>query len=188
MKNVNINFKKIIDENKGFQKQAERVVKDKYMESKKKFLNAFEMHPVTKEISGGPTATNTSRTLNGIGNLFSFIGFNKTENPINDLRKAINENFTFRKRKMGNKMQFIINFPALEKLRKDTPLPWESGKSWLSGIERGISGFGNYMYKRFIEGRSGQALQTEKRIRGSSYKPTRYITQLVEKFVKDMKT
>jgi hypothetical protein len=44
------------------------------------------------------------------------------------------------------------------------------------------------MYKRFIEGRSGQALQTEKRIRGSTYKPTRYITQLVEKFIKDMKS
>lgn len=188
MKNVNINFKKIVDENKNFQKQAERVVRERYLESKKKFISAFELHPVTKELSAGPTATNTSRTLNGIGNLFSFIGFNKTENPINDLRKSINQNFMFRKKRMGNKVQFVINFPALEKLKKDTPLPWESGKSWLTGIERGISGFGNYMYKRFIEGRSGQALQTEKRIRGSSYKPTRYITQLVERFIKDMKT
>lgn len=188
MKNVNINFKKIVNENKAFQKQAERNVREKYLETKKNFLNSFDVHPVTREIASGPTAANNSRTLNGVGNLFSFIGFNRGENPISELRKNINEKFLFRKRKVGNKVEFIINFPTLEKLKRETPMPWESGKSWLSGIERGISGFGNYMYKRFIEGRSGQALQTEKRIRGSTYKPTRYITQMVEKFIKDMKS
>ena len=36
-------------------------------------LADFDRHPVTVEIEKGPDATNTSGTLGGVGNLFSFI-------------------------------------------------------------------------------------------------------------------
>jgi hypothetical protein len=67
-------------------------------------------------------------------------------------------------------------------------MPWEGGRSWVAGIERGISGFSNYMYKKFVDGRSGQGLQSENRIRGNSYRPTRYMTDLINRFIKDMKS
>ena len=41
MKKVNVNFKRIIDKNKTFQKKAEVMVKEKYQESKLNFLNDF---------------------------------------------------------------------------------------------------------------------------------------------------
>ena len=41
----------------------------------RQMLREFDSHPVTTEISSGPKAGNTSNTLSGRGNLFSFIGF-----------------------------------------------------------------------------------------------------------------
>jgi hypothetical protein len=84
MKRVNVNFKRIVNENKKFQKQAEKNVQSKFLESKEMFFNNFDQHPVTQEINGGPSSSNISNTLNGIGNLFSFIGFYKNSNPIKD--------------------------------------------------------------------------------------------------------
>ena len=43
-----------------------------------------------------------------------------------------------------------------------TPLPFESGRSWLYGIETGISGFGNYMYKKWKTSRSTKAYTNRK--------------------------
>ena len=42
---------------------------------KRETINEFLRHPVTKEIEAGPTAQNISGTLDGYGNLFSYIGF-----------------------------------------------------------------------------------------------------------------
>ena len=50
-------------------------VQRRFNAAHKKLLNEFETHPVTREIEGGPDATNTSGTLGGSGNLFSFLGF-----------------------------------------------------------------------------------------------------------------
>ena len=48
------------------------------------------------------------------------------------------------------------------------------------------SGFSNYLYKRFIEGRSKEALQTENRVRGGSYKKTRYLSEMINNYIKNM--
>jgi len=56
---------------KAFQKKKNEMIAD--------FLN----HPVTLEIKGGISATNISGTLSGgSGNLFSFIGFDSKDDPI----------------------------------------------------------------------------------------------------------
>ena len=188
MKKVNVNFKRIIDKNKTFQKKAEAMVKEKYQESKLNFLNDFNDHPVTQELEAGNNASNISRTLNGIGNLFSFIGFYQNDNPIGKLKNIINQKFSIKKTKKNDGFRFIINYPSLDKLKAETPLPWEGGKSWVLGVEKGISGFGNYMYKKFTEGRSKEALQAENKIRSSSYKQTKYISELINNFIKDMKS
>jgi len=187
MGKVNVNFKKIVNSNKAFQKKAESTIKEKYLESKQNFLENFDAHPVSQEISAGETASNSSGTLNGVGNLFSFIGFNRGSDPIGELRQKLLQKFMFKKSTTGDKLKFIISFPTLDKLKSDTPMPWEAGNSWLAGIERGISGFSFYMYKKFVEGRSGEGLQSKNKVRSSVYKRTKYITELVEKFMKDIK-
>lgn len=188
MGKVNLNFSKIVNENKKFQKQAESLAREKFETSKDNFLENFDNHPITKEIESGASGTNISRTLNGIGNLFSFIGFYRDDNPIGQLRNLLNKKFIFKKRNIGGKLQFSIEYPTLDKIKAETPLPWEGGRSWVAGIERGISGLGNYMFKTFSEGRSQEALQSKNKIRGNAYKPTKYMSDLINKFIKEAKS
>ena len=58
---------------KGIKQAMEKKVKA----AQQNLLKNFEKHPVTVEIQGGPTATNVSGTLGGIGNLFTYIGFRR---------------------------------------------------------------------------------------------------------------
>ena len=75
MGKILFNVKQAVQNTSAFQDKAEDIVKDSYLENKDKFMEDFDNHPVTQEIEGGPSAKNTSNTLNGIGNLFSYIGF-----------------------------------------------------------------------------------------------------------------
>lgn len=187
MKRLNINFNKVVKNNKSFEKIAISSVKEGFEKAKQQFLEEFEEHSVTQEIENGPSSSNISNTLNGIGNLFSFIGFNKSDNPIQNLRNAIKNSFSLSNKKVNNGIRFSINYPSIERIKRNTPMPWEGGNSWVNGIEKGISGFSNYMYKRFIEGRSGTALQAENKIRSNSYKRTNYISGMINNFVKNIK-
>ena len=172
--------------------QTEKFVENKFEKEKDKFLSSFEDHPVTKEISAGPKAANLSNTLGGRGNLFSFIGFDKSDDPIESVKNFIESRFRINKPKVISragkiKLDFKIEYPSIEDLKKVTPMPWEGGKSWMSSIEKGISGFSNYVFKRFVEGRSGEALQAEAKVRGTSYKPVKYMSGIISDFIKGMK-
>jgi len=53
-------------------------------------ISEFLNHPITVEIKTGPYAENISGTLNGYGNLFSFIGFSDGDDPINPIEGLLN--------------------------------------------------------------------------------------------------
>lgn len=180
MGKVLFNVKKAVENTSSFQNRAEVIVKKNYLENKDRFFNEFNNHPVTQEIEAGPTASNSSKTLNGMGNLFSYIGFFANQMPIQELRQILEKSFSFRRK---NNTKFIIEYPDLNTIKSNTPMPWEGGRSWVLGIEKGISGFGNYMYKKFTAGRSEEALQTKNKIRGSSFKRVRYMSEMIKKFV-----
>ena len=176
--------KKLIDD-------TENIVKKRFEEQKDLYIEAFDSHKITKEIEDGPTASNSSGTLGGIGNLFSFIGFDKSDNPIETVKNYINSHFKLNKPKVVSKngkirLDFKVEYPSIDDLKKVTPMPWEGGRSWVSSIEKGISGFSNYVYKRFVEGRSGEALQSDTKLRSGSYKPVSYMSEIISKFKKGM--
>ena len=50
----------------------------------------FLGHPITKELLAGPDVPNTSGTLNGISNLFAFIGFDRGTQPILPIIELLN--------------------------------------------------------------------------------------------------
>jgi len=188
MGKVLFNVQKAVQETSAFEDKAEEVVKENYLDSKEKFMEDFENHPVTQEIEGGATASNSSNTLNGIGNLFSYIGFYASQAPIQELRDLLDKSFSFKKgRRSKNGSKFIITYPDIETIKKDTPMPWEGGRSWVVGIERGISGFGNYIYKTFAGGRSGEGVQAANKVRGSSFKRVRYMSEMIKMFVNSIK-
>ena len=186
MKRVNIDFDKALANNKKFEKNAVRFVESRFDKAQEMFLTEFNSNPVTREIESGPTASNVSNTLDGIGNLFSFIGFNSMANPIEELRDLIKNSFKLSRKKSSNSIRFQIEYPNLNKIKNATPMPWENGNSWVVGIERGMSGFSNYMYKKFVEGRSKQGLQSKNKIRSNTFKRTNYISSMINNFVKNI--
>jgi hypothetical protein len=162
----------------------EKKVKQDFAVIKSQLINEFLNHPVTKEIKDGPSASNTSNTLNGVSNLFAFIGFEDGYDPIAPILNMFQSiEITFGGEiRMGNK--FNINMPISEDIFSVTPMPWASGRSWASGIEKGISGLGYLLRNRSSLSRSGQAVQSSVKIRSGSFKNTPYISAIINKYSK----
>jgi hypothetical protein len=171
---------------------VDKKVQNGIEEAKSNFIEQFEEHPITKEIQDGPEASNSSGTLNGQGNLFSFIGFEKGSNPIAPVSNFLKNAFQVKKLKTEiGKSKIIINYkvsyPTQKELDGLTPMPWEPGNSWLINVEKGISGFSNYINKRFSKGRSGAGVQSQENVRSSNFKPIKYVSEIVTNFLKSVK-
>jgi hypothetical protein len=174
---------------KAFKKAAKKIANKKFEKAKSNLVAGFESHPVTREIEGGAEASNTSGTLSH-GNLFTFIGFHQEDDPVGVVRTAIREKTRLlspRTRVQTNRIivSHTVTVPTLEDLSGATQMPWE-GRSWLRAIESGISGFGYYMHKRWEASRSGHGLQVDNKIRGGRYKPTKYYSELIRNFRKEI--
>ena len=99
--NLNSIRKKISSSNK-LKTTSEKVANKAFNKSKNQFLEEFNSHPITKELEEGPEGSNLSNTLGGIGNLFSFIGFYKTDKPIDEVRSFFDKSFSLEKGKNVN--------------------------------------------------------------------------------------
>ena len=67
------------------------IVLREFEREKAKLITEFARHPVTVEIEGGVGAANTSNTLGGRGNLFSFIGFESSDKPTAAIYEKLND-------------------------------------------------------------------------------------------------
>jgi hypothetical protein len=188
--------------NKELEKQlASFVVKETMKQNRSKFQNqvtkAFEKikremvlefmnHPVTREILGGPNASNESGTLNGYGNLFSFIGFNEGDDPIEVILDLLNDSKIHSSNTASSDIMFTISIPSKQAIFAATPLPWASGRSWSEAIERGLSGLGYYLNRENLSNsKSGTGIQVKSNLRrGSKYKPVKYISSLLNDYTK----
>jgi hypothetical protein len=162
----------------------EKKVKQDFAAIKNQLINEFLNHPVTKEIKNGPTASNISNTLNGVSNLFAFIGFEDGDDPIAPIINILQSvEITFvGEIPMGCK--FSINMPTPQDIFAVTPMPWASGRSWAQGVEKGISGLGYLLRRKSSKSRSGEAIQSSVKIRGGSFKNTQYVSALINKYSK----
>jgi hypothetical protein len=151
---------------------------------KQEIIEEFENHPVTQEINGGIAASNISNTLDGVTNLYSFIGFENGDNPLDPIReelKKINLKYTTNSK---GELVFSVEFPTAKDIFKVTPMPWATGRSWSQGIELGISGLGYYI-KKTKNSRSGLGIQSQTPIRnGVRFKNTKYISYLINSYTK----
>lgn len=167
------------------QVQAEKIV----LQNKLKLQQEFDDHPVTREIQRGPDASNSSGTLGGIGNLFSFIGFNREANPIVPVRGLINKIKLGKLSKVRDDgiFSFTVDIPTRSEFESVSKMPWETGRSWLYDIERSISGLGQYLYGKYSKSRSGSGAQSEKSVRSMGFKPVPYFSSMLENFIKRLK-
>ena len=173
---------------KVIREQVRQLVEEYVEKNKQEMINEFEDHPVTKELDNGPEAANISNTLGGEGNLFSYIGFNEGSNPTEIIRNILNETRvenkpTIQAVRKELKISFPVSGPTINELESSTPMPFEGGRSWVRGIEKGISGFSYYIFNKYLKGsRSGTGLQTESEIRTGSFKPTSYMSTILKRF------
>ena len=173
-----------------FRKRARNVAEKRFLTAKARLISEFNSHPVTQEIDGGTTSNNTSQTLGGYGNLYTFIGF-PGGNPTTGPRTAIETLTSLSKRPVKKSrttgkyvtLTFSVRYPSLMDMARVTPMPWEGG-SWLVNIEEGISNFNHYLYKRWVGGRSGHGVQIEGTTsRTMDYTPTPYYKEMLSKFL-----
>lgn len=168
---------------KALRRPFEKEFKKRFLEIKAEMIKEFLSHPVTVELLAGPSSTNISGTLGGISNLFAFIGFDSSDEPIEPILKML-ENMDYNysgEAKIG--VRYYVNIPEAEDIFKATPLPWASGRSWAKGIETGISGLGFLLRKS--KGRSGRAIQSKNKVRTGRFQNTSYISALINKYKKE---
>jgi len=176
---------KQILESRSVQRMVRNIVQKEVEKEKALFRSEFELHPVTQELEGGENASNLSGTLGGYGNLFSFLGFNNGSNPISPVKSLIQKiNLGSSTKSNGKIFQFKVNIPSKEEFAAISRLPWESGRSWLLDIERGISGLGAYLYGRFNSSRSGSGIQSKYNYSGRRFRNVKYFSNMYSKFLR----
>ena len=174
---------------KQYQNEIKRIIDQEFNKIKNEFIDEFMNHPITQEIQGGISATNSSNTLGGITNLYSFIGFDEGTDPIRpieELLKKSNYRILFNNRSV--EATVIFDRPTAAQIFEITPMPWATGRSWARGIETGISGLGYYL-KKTKNSRSGLGVQsTNQQVRsGVMFKNSKYISDLINRFNKELK-
>ena len=171
---------------KAVRKSFEKETKEKFKTIKQEMIKEFLEHPVTREIMEGPSASNISGTLQGVTNLFAFIGFDEGDQPVLPIIALLESTeISYRKevKSRGLGVSFDISLPNAEEIFAITPLPWATGRSWAEGIERGISGLGYLLRKS--GGRSGAAVQSRvNKVRGGRFQNLPYISSFIKKYRK----
>jgi hypothetical protein len=175
--------------NPGLENEARALAEKILQENKQELIQEFNNHPVTREIEAGAGASNSSGTLNGKGNLFSFIGFDSGDNPIQPVRDLLNNiQLSSSKARIGAKaLQFKVNIPDQAQIESISKMPWESGRSWVTDMERTISGIGQYLYGLFNNSRSGTGVQATNTTNSQSFRPVKYLNTMLQNFSKKLK-
>ena len=173
--------------NKSMARALRNIIEPKIQERQKELTKEFASHPVTIELNAGPRAANTSGTLGGYGNLFSFIGFDSGSDPTGIIERIFKEKIKFTIRRVGSSGKYKVTFhiPSADEIYGLTPIPWLSGKSWAKSIEEGgLSNLGQYLYSStgFGSSRSKTGLQATNKSSGVSFTRTPYVGKLIESF------
>lgn len=185
MANFPSDIQKLIDSQASqlLRKDFEKIANENFLTLKRQMIEEFLSHPITQEIMNGPSSSNSSGTLGGKGNLFSFIGFNDSDKPIQPILEILEKMTLIFDTEIKSGVQFSINIPTAQEIFDATPMPWAAGRSWAKGIESGISGLGFYLYQKRKQSRSGEAIQTSVKINsGIKFSNTRYISFLLAEY------
>jgi len=184
-------LKKMID-NRAVRDKFAQEVEKRTEEIKKQLIRKFDSHPVTKEIESGADSNNSSGLLGGTGNLFSFIGFNAGQRPVEAIKRVLNgirfKNLKRRVKIKGNhfSMDARVEWINMSDIENVSKMPWEPG-SWVTGIERGISGLGYYVNMRG-RGRSGGGSQSQKKLTTGNFRTTKYLPGMLLEAEKILRT
>ena len=168
-------------------KRFRKSIDDKFKDVKKDMIDEFMSHPVTQELLQGSSGVNISGTLNGVTNLYAFIGFDDGDSPVQpiiDILEDIKITKDLEQTTYGVGRKYDISMPTAKDIFSVTPMPWATGRSWARGIETGISGLGYLLRKSSQNSRSGVAIQSNNKVRSGRFKNVQYISALIKKYEK----
>ena len=161
---------------------AEQRLGKQFKKIKEEMMSEFNSHPVTQELD--QKTSSSSSAFVGNGSLFGFIGFDRDDEPTQIVREMLNSSELKFIKTRGETVDFKILYPSKEELFEATPLPWAAGRSWLKGIESGVSGLGKYLNIDSDASRSGGGVQSESSMRSGRFRNTKYITEILNNFIK----
>ena len=172
---------------KQLQDIAYKAALKKANEIRQEAIDELETHPVTQEIEAGPNAMG-SPLLGGRGSLFGFLGFEQGSQPIMVIKDVfnkmlkVNKNQGVLKKISGTKFILeykIQNMPTIADIYSITPLSW-STKSWVKGVQKGITNSANTIFKSSDNSRSGVAIQSKQAVNFIKFNPTPYIDVILK--------
>jgi len=184
-------------------REATRVFEKNYFNpAVEKLNNDFENHIITQELDAasvdvsieGESGMVSGGDSTEAKNLFAFIGFEEGESPTDSIRPFLdpqNPNGPTYKYIRGSQkdnleFNFEVRGPNLDKIYKETPMPWARGISWVNRIEIGIPGLSKFLNKVGLAGsRSGGGIQVKEKIRNARFKPRRYLSTIINNFIKE---
>lgn len=175
---------------------AETAARLDFNVKKGQFLQEFESHPVSQEINEGPRAL-SSFVSDTEGNLFSLLGFDKSQKPITALKNFLKQSIILRKTKFskmdGDKAIFEtqVEIPTNKDIDEfassdsNTSLKTWDSRSFVRMIENGVPGLPRYLFslvKNLKNSRSGTAIQVKNNLRGGSVGRISYLSSLLSRF------
>jgi hypothetical protein len=182
---INQKINKALSTNNAVKIKTYNLANSYFKRAKNIMLKNFNSNPITMELEGGANnQENISGTLDGYGNLYSFIGFYKGEKPTESLRQILDD-LTYIKPTIfrNKKFYFKISIPSREEIENVTQMPWENGNSWAYEVEGEISGLSNFLYKEWLGSRSSMGMQlNHKYIESISFHGRPYITEILNNF------
>ena len=188
---INQVTKKAFSNSKVFQNLAYGAAKKKAERLQNEALKELNEHQVTKELEKGPSSGGSS-LLGGRGNFFGFLGFHRGQQPVEIIRDSFQiigvKNKKGKLKKLSQTSfvwEFDINIPSSADIYRKTPLEWSS-RSWVKGVEKGISNATKTVFLDSDRSRSGVALQTNTNIGFINFSPTPYVTEILDKLRKQL--
>ncbi len=193
---INVNYKtfkrKLLNavENKG-RPIARKKAYDLFYRAKRNMLREFNTHLITLELEAGPSysSKNISGTLEGYGNLFSFLGFDSGDRPTERVRDILIQETTYISTPTfrNNRWIFKVNYPSRSQIVSETDGDlgrWNDG-SWIDLVEKGAPGIIFYLNlkKSNASSASNYGFQTPWEINDDlSFSPKPYLTEILRKF------
>ena len=177
--------------------ELNEVARTKFEEAKNELLLEVFEHPISQELdtnssNNGPSS---SQFLDGVkGNLYSFLGFQEGTNPAKELIKFLDAEIQFKPAdsliesvKSLRLKNCAAYLPARGQFDEALPLVWQPGRSWPHAIEEGISGLGYYLFIFHQASRSGRGIESPAPVRSVTFRPTLFLSPILERFRKRLK-
>lgn len=164
--------------------QAKPVMKTdaiiRFNTAKQELLEKILAHPFSQDLSNkAPSPYLQGRK----GTLFGFFGFSSNIDPVGNLITYLEDNITYNfGPNTASGFPLVVNIPSKDDLnnQEDLKLVWDN-RAWPVAVEEGVSGLPYYIFKQ-NKGRSLEGIQLRKKVGSTEFKPTPFLTPLIQEF------